>query len=78
MFCASVDLNAQQICAQPPQGIVGWWDAEGDAKDIVGVNNGSLENGAGFGIGMVGQAFQFDGVNDFVKVPNAPNLNPST
>jgi hypothetical protein len=77
IFCAAVDLNAQQICAQPPQGIISWWDAEGDAKDIVGANNGSLENGAAFGIGMVGQAFQFDGINDFVKVPNAPNLNPS-
>ena len=65
-----------QICAQPPPGIVSWWDAEGDANDIVGANNGSLENGAGFGIGMVGQAFQFDGVNDFVKVPYAANLSP--
>src|SRR5262249_21504510 len=65
-----------QICAQPPHGIVGWWNAEGDANDIVGGNNGSLENGATFGTGMVGQAFQFDGINDFVKVPNAPSLNP--
>jgi hypothetical protein len=77
IFCAAVDLDAGQICAQPPQGIVGWWDAEGNANDIVGGNNGSLENGAGFGIGMVGQAFQFDGINDLVKVPNAPSLNPS-
>src|SRR5262249_51816260 len=46
-------------------------------KDSVGANHGSLENGAGFGIGMVGQAFQFDGLNDFVRVPNAQNLNPS-
>src|SRR5262245_2024985 len=57
-----------QICAQPPQGIIGWWNAEGNARDIVGANNGSLENGATFGTGMVGQAFQFDGINDFVKV----------
>jgi Concanavalin A-like lectin/glucanases superfamily len=76
IFCAAIDLNAQQICTQQPQGIVSWWDAEGDANDIVGGNNGSLENGAGFGTGMVGQAFQFDGVNDFVKVPYAGNLSP--
>src|SRR5215813_2310600 len=41
-----------QICAQPPQGIVSWWTVEGDVKDSVGANHGSLENGAGFGIGM--------------------------
>jgi hypothetical protein len=70
------DATAQQTCLQPPQGIVSWWQAEGDAMDFVGLNHGSLENGAGFAVGMVGQAFQFDGVNDFVRVPNAPSLNP--
>ena len=55
--------------------MIRWWDAEGDAQDIVDNNNGSLENGASFGVGKVGQAFQFDGVNDFVKVPYATNLS---
>lgn len=57
--------------------MVSWWDAEGDANDVIGTNHGSLQNGATFATGKVGSAFRFDGVNDFVKVPNAPNLNPS-
>jgi len=72
-----VESNAQTICTQPPQGLISWWDAEGDANDIVGVNHGTLENGAGFATGMVGMAFSFDGVSQFVQVPDAPNLNPS-
>lgn len=69
------EAHAQAVCKQPPVGLISWWDAEGDAKDIVGSNNGSLENGATFAAGKVGQAFSFDGVNDFVKVPNGPSLN---
>jgi hypothetical protein len=63
-------------CIQSPQGLVSWWDAEGDADDIIGTNHGTLENGATFASGKVGRAFQFDGVNDFVKIPKASSLNP--
>lgn len=47
---------------------VGWWPGDGDANDIAGSNNGTLVNGATFAPGIVGQAFSFDGVNDFVQV----------
>jgi hypothetical protein len=70
--------RAQSVCAQPPQGLISWWAAEEDATDIVGSNHGTLENGANFGAGKVGKAFQFDGVNDFVKVPYAANLSTWT
>ncbi|MFN2500367.1 MAG: LamG domain-containing protein, partial [Pyrinomonadaceae bacterium] len=32
-------------------------------------------NGATYGLGKVGQAFSFDGVDDFVEVANSPTLN---
>jgi concanavalin A-like lectin/glucanase superfamily protein len=31
-----------------------------------------------FATGKVGQAFSFDGIDDYVHVPDAPSLNPST
>jgi hypothetical protein len=53
--------------------MVSWWNAEDNAQDIVGGNNGTLMNGATFAPGMVGQAFSFDGVDDYVDIPNVVN-----
>jgi Concanavalin A-like lectin/glucanases superfamily len=44
-----------------PSGQVGWWSGDGNANDIAGANNGTLQNGAGFAVGKVGQGFQFNG-----------------
>jgi Concanavalin A-like lectin/glucanases superfamily len=43
----------------------------GDANDIQGSNNGTLLNGATFGPGKVGQAFSFDGINDYVQASDS-------
>lgn len=58
-------------CAPPPNDIVSWWRAENDATDYVDDNHGVLMNGATFASGRVGQAFNLDGVNDFVRVPDS-------
>jgi subtilisin family serine protease/subtilisin-like proprotein convertase family protein len=55
----------------PDPSLVSWWPAEGDANDIVSTNNGTLFNGVSFTNGMAGQAFSFDGVDDFVSFGNA-------
>lgn len=39
---------------------IAWWQAEGNAEDSVGWNDGTL-SGATFAAGKVGQAFSFDG-----------------
>lgn len=52
--------------------------AENNANDGIGSNHGSAQNGTIYGIGKVGQAFSFDGVNDYVVVPVSAGLNPST
>lgn len=57
-------------------GAVSHWPAEGNANDVADANNGSLENGATFATGRVGQAFSFDvSINAYVLVPAAANLN---
>ncbi|GEM_PF-7057975 len=59
-------------------GLVSWWPGDGNADDIVDNNHGILKNGAvANASGKVGQAFSFDGVNDFVEIPDASNLTPS-
>ena len=57
-----------QNCIQSPSDIIGWWPGDGNANDIVCGNDGALENGATFADGKVGQAFSFDGVDDYVDI----------
>ena len=67
-----------QTCLQPLAGLVGWWPGDGNADDIVGSNDGMLQNGVTFANGMVGQAFSFNGGGAVVEVPDAPSLNFNT
>lgn len=71
---AAIVLNGEAVpvCVAPPSGMVGWWPGDGNANDIVGGNHGTLQNGAtATAAGRVDQAFSFDGVNDYVQIPNA-------
>jgi hypothetical protein len=59
-----------------PSGQVLWLAGDGDARDISGnSSNGTLQNGAGFAVGKVGQGFSFDGVDDQITVPHNANQN---
>ncbi|MEI7451980.1 MAG: LamG-like jellyroll fold domain-containing protein [Candidatus Falkowbacteria bacterium] len=51
-------------------GMVSYWRGENNANDAHSLNNGTLMNGATFAPGKVGQAFSFDGVNDYVDLGN--------
>jgi hypothetical protein len=61
-----------------PSGLISWWRAEGNALDSAGSNHGTASNGVAYVQGKVGQAFAFDGINDFVFVPDATNLRPTS
>jgi len=63
-----LDLNA-------PSSRVAHWRAEDDARDEIERHDGTLVGGATFAPGVIGQAFSLDGVDDFVRVPHAPEFN---
>lgn len=65
-----------QACSPVPAGLVSWWQAENNALDSRSGNHGTLQNGATFTAGEVGRAFSFDGIDDFVRVPDNVNLSP--
>jgi len=58
----------------PGSGLISSWPGEGDANDNFGSNDGTLQGGVTFAPGQVGQAFSFDGVNDFVDFGNVLNF----
>jgi uncharacterized repeat protein (TIGR01451 family) len=63
-------------CTPAPAGLVGWWPANGAAVDIVSGNTGILNNGVSANsTGFVGLAFAFDGVDDYVRIPNVQTFN---
>ena len=57
------------VAIHPPGGMVSWWPGDGNANDIAGGNHGTLQGGAGFAQGVVGEGFSLDGVNDYVSAP---------
>jgi serine/threonine protein kinase len=63
---------------RPPDGVVAWWPADGNAKDSVGGNNGSLKGGVTFARGVAGHAFDFNGIDGRIDLGNAPSLHLSS
>ncbi len=70
-------IGGPPLPVEPPSGLVSWWPGDDNADDIVGGNNGTLQGDTIFTPGMVGQAFSFDGVDDYVRITNAQNI-PAT
>ena len=58
-------------------GQVSWWPGDGNADDILDGNHGTLQDGASFAAGKVGQAFSLDGIDDYVDLGNAASLQVS-
>jgi hypothetical protein len=55
-------------------GLVSWWQGDGNTEDIIDGNHGTLEAGAHYKTGMLGQSFSFDGVDDYIDCGNNANL----
>ena len=71
LLCVVFFLLTGAACAQTP---VAWWNAENGAVDRAGGHNGSLSGGADYKSGPFGKAFDFNGKDGVVRVPDSDGL----
>jgi len=71
-----VEIRVEDFCAMDnPQGLVAWWPANGIDHDAINGYDAIRFNGANYTNGRVASAFNFDGVNDFVRMPAQTNYD---
>ena len=74
----STNASLTLTCDTCPSGLVAWWQAESNALDSVGTNNGTLSpTGVTYVPGKVGLGFNFDGTNGEITIPDSPVLKPT-
>jgi WD40 repeat protein len=64
-------LTERPPAGKPPDGVVAWWRADGNAKDSVGDHHGTLKGGLTFAPGVAGRAFRLDGATRYVEAPRS-------
>lgn len=70
---SQVAVLTVQPCQEPPPGVVGWWPGDAHGLDLSAYgNHGRLVGGATAAPGLVGQAFNLNGHEQFVEVPANP------
>jgi MBG domain-containing protein/concanavalin A-like lectin/glucanase superfamily protein/YDG domain-containing protein/Big-like domain-containing protein len=67
--------NFVSPCVLAPSGLVSWWKGNGNSLDGSNTNNATMANPSSFAIGKNGQAFSFDGFNDYLTIPASTSLN---
>jgi uncharacterized repeat protein (TIGR02543 family) len=73
-FDISVIPVTPPVCATVPPGLVSWWTGDGTTNDLAAQNNGILNGSVQFVGGKVGQAFSFNGVDQYVSKAAPVNL----
>jgi hypothetical protein len=68
LLAANAATGVPLACAPQPPDLGAWWSGEDNALDRLGVYPGTLTNGTAYGPGFVGRAFQFDGIDDSMRV----------
>ena len=71
---ATLTVQTGSNCVPPSAGLVSWWPGDGNANDIKGTNGGMVVNGVSYVPGSVGQAFLFNGINQYVDMGNPASL----
>ncbi|HQR41018.1 MAG TPA: hypothetical protein PLX97_00010, partial [Gemmatales bacterium] len=71
----SLDYSGTDVDPGSIPGGISRYLAENNFQDVYGINPGTPQNGVTFGTGRNGQAFQFDGLDDYVDLGTDPSFN---
>jgi len=74
-------VNADINKTNCPSGMVSYWTFDNSSnlgKDDFNGNNGAVNGAVWNSSGQVNGSIQFDGINDYIIVPNAANINFAT
>src|SRR5215472_4928609 len=73
-------VSVPSACTPPPPGMVSWWPGDGNANDIQGGHNGTLQGNITFVPGLVAQAFSSVGPapGGYALIGNPSNLQLQT
>ncbi|MEN9332697.1 MAG: hypothetical protein RLZZ94_1787 [Bacteroidota bacterium] len=80
LLLAASSAFAQVPSYVPTNGLVGWWPFNGNANDESGNGNNGVVNSATLASDRVGNstsAYNFNGQNNFINIPNSISLNPN-
>lgn len=74
----SIEVSVRDTSIHQSGDLVAYYPFNGNANDESGYNNNGNVHGASLvtdRFGNINSAYQFDGNNDFIDVPNSPSLN---
>lgn len=81
LFFTSSVLFSQVPSYVPTNGLVGYWPFNGNANDESENGNNGVVNGATLTadrFGNLGQAYSFNGTNNYISITNNSQLNPNS
>lgn len=79
IFNAGTSGKCKPLATYAPENQVLWLAGDGDALDSSGNgNNATLQSGAGYAFGKVGQGFNYTADRQFVQIPDSPSVRPTS
>ncbi|MET0752067.1 MAG: LamG-like jellyroll fold domain-containing protein [Pyrinomonadaceae bacterium] len=66
-----------KVQATVPSNIAAWYLGDGNTNDLQAANTATLQGGATYAPGKVGQAFSLNGTNAYVTAPSTPGNEPT-
>ncbi|EEF60863.1 peptidase M56 BlaR1 [Pedosphaera parvula Ellin514] len=76
LLLGTIGLTDARTSLSDLPGLTHWWPADGTAEEKIGGHHAILHGNPGFAPGVYGQAFDLNGIDQFIEVPSSPDLCP--